>query len=169
MAIDWLPTITEIVGGKKASLPIDGRSAKSLLFGEPGAAPPHEALFFYAGTELHAIRSGEWKLHFAHPYLTTAGEPGRGGKPSNWGKASPRSITDSSMDAIASRHGQKVAQLGPSLFHLPSDPGETKNVAVVHPDVVARMLQLAEPMRAELGDSLTNVRGTGTRAAGVER
>jgi arylsulfatase len=167
MAIDFVPTFTELVGGRKPERTIDGLSVKPLLLGEPGAKSPHEALFFYAGNELHAVRSGQWKLHFPHPYLTTAGEPGRGGKPSNWGKSSPRSITDSSMDAIASRHGQRVAQLELSLFNLDADPGETKNVAHQHPDIVARLTQLAAPIRAELGDSLTGVQGNNRRASGT--
>lgn len=165
MAIDWLPTLTEIAGGRKPQLRIDGLSVASLLLGKEDAKSPHEALFFYAGSELHAVRSGQWKLHLPHPYLTTAGEPGRGGKPSNWGKATPRSITDSSMDAIASRHGQRVERLELSLFDLSSDPGETRNVADQHPDVVARLNALAETMRAELGDSLTGAQGTGRRVA----
>jgi hypothetical protein len=136
--------------------------------GEPGAKSPHEALFIYAGRELHAVRSGEWKLHFPHPYLTTAGEPGRGGKPSNWGKATPRSIRDSSMEAIASLHGQRVERLGLSLFNLRTDPGERYNVAEQHPEIVARLAKLAEPVRADLGDSLTGVEGVGRRAVGVE-
>lgn len=167
MAIDWLPTLTAIVGGKPPALPIDGRSAHGLLLGEPGAKAPHEALFFYAGSELHAVRSGDWKLHFPHPYLTTAGEPGKAGKPSNWGKATPRSILDSSMDAIASRHGQKVARLELSLFNLRTDPGETKNLAAEHPEIVHRLAKLAEPVRAELGDSLTGAKGSAVRSAGL--
>ncbi|MGN6546585.1 MAG: sulfatase family protein [Aureliella sp.] len=165
MAIDWLPTLTELVGGKKPELKIDGLSVKPLLLGEPGAKSPHEALFFYAGNELHAVRSGRWKLHLPHPYLTTAGEPGRGGKPSNWGKATPRSITDSSMDAIASRHGQRVERLELSLFDLEADPGERHNVASEHPEIVERLSKLASAMRAELGDSLTGEKGAGRRAA----
>jgi arylsulfatase len=168
MAIDWLPTLTELVGGRKPSLKIDGLSVKPLLLGAQGARTPHEALFFYAGDELHAVRSGDWKLHFTHPYLTTAGEPGRGGKPSNWGKATPRSIKDSSIAAIASRHGQRVERLELSLFNLRTDPGETNNVAAQHPDLVARLSKLAGPVRADLGDSLTGAKGAGCRAAGIE-
>lgn len=165
MAIDWLPTLTELVGGKKPELKIDGLSVKPLLLGESGAKSPHDALFFYAGNELHAVRSGRWKLHLPHPYLTTAGEPGRGGKPSNWGKATPRSITDSSMDAIASRHGQRVERLELSLFDLEADPGERHNVASEHPEIVERLSKLAGAMRADLGDSLTGEKGAGRRAA----
>ncbi len=168
MAIDWLPTLREITGGKAPERKIDGVSAVPLLFGKPGARAPHEALFFYAGDELHAVRSGDWKLHFPHPYLTTAGEPGRGGKPSNWGRGTPRAITDSSMDAIASRHGQRVEKLELSLFDLRSDPGEQHNVAAGHPDIVARLTALAAPARADLGDSLTGVKGTGLRPAGLD-
>ena len=168
MAIDWLPTLTELVGGRKPSLKIDGLSVKPLLLGTQGARTPHEALFFYAGDELHAVRSGDWKLHFTHPYLAAAGEPGRGGKPSNWGKTTPRSIKDSSIAAIASRHGQRVERLELSLFNLRTDPGETNNVAAQHPDLVARLSKLAGPVRADLGDSLTGAKGAGCRAAGIE-
>jgi arylsulfatase A-like enzyme len=168
MAIDWLPTLTELAGGKLPTLKIDGLSATALVLGEPGAKPPHEALFFYAGDELHAVRSGDWKLHFPHPFLTTAGEPGHGGKPSNWGKATPFSIQDSSMNAIASRHGQRVEQLPLSLFNARTDPGETLNVAADHPEIVERLSKLAEPIRADIGDALTRIKGSGVRLAGRE-
>lgn len=167
MSIDLLPTLVEALGGRPPTLPIDGRSALGLLEGRD-LRPTHEALFFYAGEELHAVRSGDWKLHFPHPYLTTIGAPGRGGKPSGYGTAGVRPITDSSMEAIASRHGQKVARIGRSLFNLSDDPGEADDVASRHPDVVARLSALAEPVRAELGDSLTGATGTGRRPAGVE-
>jgi arylsulfatase len=168
MAIDWLPTLTELVGGKVAKRKIDGRSVKPLLLGVPGAKSPHEALFFYAGAELQAVRCGQWKLHFPHPYLTTAGEPGRGGKPSNWGKTQPLAITQSGIEGIASRHGQRVEHLDLSLFDLRTDHGETENLAAQHPEVVARLRLLAEPIRRELGDSLTGITGSGLRQAGWE-
>lgn len=38
------------------------------------------------------------------------------------------------------------------LFHLQSDPGESHNIAPENPDVVTRLLNLAEEFRAELGD-----------------
>lgn len=167
MSIDLLPTITELVGGRSPARPIDGRNVGPLLFGEPGAKSPHEALFFYAGSELQAVRCGPWKLHFAHPYITTRAEPGKGGKPSGWGTYASQSITQSGIEGIASRHGGRVVRIETSLFNLDDDPGETRNVATGHPDVVARISRLAEPVRAELGDSLTGVQGAAVRNAGL--
>jgi arylsulfatase len=168
MAIDWLPTLTELVGGRPPERRIDGRSALPLLLGRPDAREPHEHLFFFSGTALHAVSSGPWKLHFPHPYLTVAAEPGRGGKPSNFGRLAPRAITQSGVDGIASRHGYRVEQLGLSLFHLEDDPGETRDVAAAHPDVVRRLQAAAEAVRGDLGDSLTGAKGTGLRPAGID-
>ncbi|MEQ1854364.1 MAG: hypothetical protein ABMA01_22570, partial [Chthoniobacteraceae bacterium] len=166
--IDWLPTLTDIVGGKASALKIDGRSARKLLLGEADASAPHEALFFYSGTALQTVRSGPWKLHFPHPYITPAGEPGRGGKPSNFGKLAPTSITQSGVEGIATRHGYRIEQLPLSLFHLETDPGEQTNVASMHPDVVKKLSSLAETARQDLGDSLQKIQGTGLRPPGMD-
>ncbi len=168
MAIDWLPTFTELVGGRAPTRRIDGRSVKPLLLGEPGAAAPHEHLFFYSGTALQAVRGGPWKLHFPHPYITVAAEPGRGGKPSNFGRLAPNSITQSGVEGIASRHGYRVERLELSLFNLDDDIGETRNLAARYPDIVARLSAAAETVRRDLGDSLQGVTGAGIRAPGLD-
>ena len=165
MSIDLLPTLTEVVGGKSPTLKIDGRSALPLLRGTSDTAP-HEALFYFAGEEFHAVRAGKWKLHFTHPYLTNRGAPGKGGKPSGFGTYEPLPIKDSSMDAIASRHGQKVATQPLALYDLTADPGETRDVSVEHPEVVRRLSALADPARRALGDKLTGVAGDERRPAG---
>ena len=165
MSIDLLPTLVEAVGGKSPTLKIDGRSALPLLRGTD-ETPAHEALFFYAGEELHAVRAGRWKLHFDHPYLSNRGLPGRGGKPSGHGTYEPLPITDSSMDAIASRHGQKVSRQPQALFDLTTDSGETRDLSAQHPEIVRRLAALAEPVRADLGDKLMGVAGAGRRPAG---
>lgn len=167
MAIDLVPTITALTKGRLSDRVVDGRDATDLLLGTNNASAPHEALFFYAGTELHAVRSGPWKLHFRHPWITTLAEPGKGGKPSGWGTLRAKSITQSGIDGIASRHGGKVLQLPLSLYNLDDDPGETQNLASQHPDIVARLSKLAEPVRHDLGDSLTGIKGHAVREAGV--
>lgn len=169
MAIDLLPSFAELLG---AELPeqrkIDGRAALPLLLGEPGARSPQEAYFFWAGDELQAVRAGRWKLHFAHPYITVDGEPGKGGKPANWENMKPRSITQSGIAGIASRHGYRVEQQALALYDLEADPGETRNVAAEHAEVVARLQALAEPMRAALGDALTGTPAGEARPVGMD-
>ncbi len=166
MAIDLLPSIAELIGGKPSARKIDGRSIVPLMLGEAGARSPHEALFFYAGDELQAVRMGKWKLHFPHEYLTVT-EPTRAdGKPAGFGKLKPLSITQSGIQGIASRHGYGVKKLEESLFDLENDIGETKNVLQEHADVGAEMKRLAAEMRVELGDGLTGVTGKEIRPAG---
>jgi arylsulfatase len=164
--MDWLPTIAGLLELPLSTNIIDGRDIWAVIAGVDGAISPHEALYFYSGNELHAVRSGPWKLHLPHDYLTVAAEPGRGGKPSNIERMTPRAITESGIRGIASRHGYRVEQIGLALFHLPQDLGEQRDVAAMHPEVVARLQGLAEGAREELGDALTNHQGTGVRASG---
>ena len=113
------------------------------------------------------MRSGKWKLHFPHPYLEVAAEPGRDGKPSNFDKIkNPLDQSQSGLEGIASRHGYKVMQMPLSLFDLEKDPGETTNVAAHHAAEVKTLEALGEKMRADLGDSLTGRKPTGARPPG---
>jgi arylsulfatase A-like enzyme len=144
MTIDLLPTIARLAG---AEVPkdriIDGLDIWPLLAGERGARSPHDALYFYWGKELHAVRSGKWKLHLPHPYqhLESAGG---GGKPG--------------------RYVRRELEL--SLFDLEKDVGETTNVAAKNPDVVKQLMAFVERARADLGDSLTNREGKNVREPG---
>jgi arylsulfatase A len=56
----------------------------------------------------------------------------------------------------------------PALYDLEKDPGESKNVADQHPEIVSRLKQLGEQIRVELGDSATKRTGTGVRPPGRE-
>ncbi len=155
-------TVPEEAPAKK----IDGLDIGPLLFGEAGAKSPHESLVFYAGSELQAIRSGQWILHFAHPYITVAGPAGVDGKPANLEAMKPEGITKSGIDGIASRHGYTVAQQALALYNVKEDPAEAVDVSGVHPEVVQRLQKLAEPWRTALGDSLTQTKGTEVRPIG---
>jgi arylsulfatase A-like enzyme len=143
--IDLLPTLARLAG---VELPrdrvIDGRDLWPLLSGQPGAKTPHEVFYYYWNNGLEAVESGPWKLHLPHPYRTLAGEPGRDGQPGPY----------------------KQAQIGLALFQIEEDVGEQRDVAAEHPQVVERLLALAEKARDDLGDSLTGRTGRGRRAPG---
>jgi len=143
--MDILPTLAALAGGKLPEHRIDGRDIRPLIEGQPGAASPTEAFYCYWLGELHAVRSGRWKLHFPHDYRTLGGRPGgKGGRPALYNQA----------------------RTGKELFDLENDIGETRNVAVENPEVVQRLEILAETARRDLGDKLTGVNGAGLRAPG---
>jgi arylsulfatase A-like enzyme len=143
MTIDLLPTLARLAGAPLPERALDGRDIWPLLTNERNARPPHEALYFYWGTELHAIRSGRWKLHLPHPYQSLE-QAGRDGSPGKYVRK----------------------QIDLSLFDLEADPGETTNVAEKHPDAVKLLLEHAERARDDLGDSLTKRTGRNVREAG---
>jgi arylsulfatase A-like enzyme len=163
--LDLLPTIAKLTGSELPKQKIDGTDLSALLLGARGATG-RESFAYFSGSELHAVRRGKWKLHFAHEYLTVDGPPGKDGKPANHEKMKPNDIKESGIRGIASRHGYKVAKIGPSLFDLEADPGETRNVADRHPEVVKQLTALGDEFRRDLGDPLTGAKGTGLRAPG---
>jgi arylsulfatase A-like enzyme len=163
--LDLAPTVAKLIGAKLSTNKLDGEDRWPLISGQPGAKP-RETFYYYAGDELQAVRSGPWKLHLPHEYLTPAQPPGKDGKPANFANLKPESMQMSGLRGIASRHGYLVKRIEQSLFNLESDIGETMDVAAQHPDVVRRLLALAEQARADLGDSLTKRQGTGVRPCG---
>jgi len=149
MTIDILPTVAKLLEADLPDWTIDGRDIWPLISGRPGARSPHEAYYlYYHRNDLEAVRSGRWKLHFPHAYRTMIGrEPGAGGIPGQY---------DHSV------------RTGLELYDLEADLGESKNVAAEHPDVVHRLSELADRMRADLGDDLTGATPTGRRPPGQE-
>ena len=144
MTIDLLPTLAKLAG---ASAPpdsvIDGRDIWPILSNQRDATTPHDAFYFYWGTELHAVRSGNWKLHVPHPY---------------------QSLDNVGRDGMPGKFVRKELPL--SLFDLDKDPDESTNLVEQHPDVVKKLMQYVERARADLGDSLTSRVGKNVRPAG---
>jgi arylsulfatase A-like enzyme len=165
--IDLLPTITKLIGTELPARRIDGVDVWPVISGHTGGKPSRETFLYYSGDELHAVRSGPWKLHLPHDYLTVAGAPGTAGKPSNFAQIKPLGIEQSGIRGIASRHGYDVRSLELSLFDLVNDVGETQNVTAQHPEIVRLLLGQAEQARNDLGDSLTKRTGAGVRPAGL--
>lgn len=136
--IDLLPTMASLAGAPLPQRPIDGVDISPLLFGVKDAAPRTEYWYYY-GTTLTGVRSGDWKLMLPHRSRTYEGfEPGRDGRP---GPTGTREIPE-------------------ALYNLATDPGETVNELDRHPEVAARLRRLAEQAREELGDE----RGVGRGA-----
>ncbi len=165
-AMDLLPTFLTWLGAEAPAKKIDGVDVGDVLLGKQGAVNPRTSFVYYAGSELQAVREGDWKLHFPHPYITPHETPGRDGKPANWENMKPAAITQSGIEGIATRHGYKVARQELALYHLGEDPGETKDVSAAHPEIVERLQKLAEPLRQELGDALTGTKATAARPVG---
>lgn len=153
MSIDLLPTLAHLIGATLPNHTIDGLDIWPLLAGVENARNPHDAYFFYgvpfgvwSGAELESVRTRDWKLILPHGYRTLGGhKPGMDGWPSEYLK---RPIVE------------------PELYDMRRDIEETHNVAREHPDVVRRMLDLAERCRADLGDTALNRKGSGVREPG---
>lgn len=163
--LDLVPTVAALLGVGLPRHAIDGLDVMPLLSGQTERSP-RQSFYYYAGDELQAVRSGPWKLHLPHEYLTSAQPPGKDGKPANFANLKPESMQMSGLRGIASRHGYVVKKIELSLFNLEGDMGETTNVAEMHPDVVRQLLDLAEQARIDLGDSLTKRTGQNVRPSG---
>lgn len=134
-AIDLLPTIAAICGVKPPSNKIDGISILPLLLNEPNANPRDEFVYYYQKNSLEAIRKANWKLVFPHKSVTYKQEaPGENGNRAGW----------STMEVAL------------ALYDLSTDPGETVDLQLQHPEVVKELTQLADGYRQKLGDDLTN-------------
>ena len=147
MGIDWLPTFANVTGSRMSSNKIDGKNIWPLLISETRKSP-HEALYFYyRANELHAVRSGEWKLYFPRSYRSLNGR--NGGK-----------------DGIPVKYEQNVVN-EKQLYNLKEDPSELNNIVNDHPNIVSKLEKMGNLARYDLGDKLTNVEGTGTRDVGT--
>jgi arylsulfatase A-like enzyme len=144
---DWPVTFAALAGTRMPDdRIIDGRDLTPLLTGQAGAAPVHEAFYYYHTFRLGGVRSGKWKLLIS---------------PTGSGFDSP---TPGSAGMPAKGKGKAVVR--PQLFDLEADLGETTDVSAREPEVMKRMMELAERARADLGDSATQRRGSGLREPG---
>ncbi len=121
--MDVLPTLVALAGG---SVPtdrvIDGKDIWALLSGKSKESP-HEALFYFNGNRLEAVRSGPWKMAIA---------------PQGEGTGKKDNPVAASLEA-------------PRLYNLDADIGETTDVAAQHADVVKRLQSYLAKMDADLG------------------
>lgn len=126
--LDLLPTFSKLAGAiPPKDRIIDGRNIDHLWEGNFEKADPEKVFFGYFGPQLETLRQGRWKLHLPTP--------------EGW--------------PIRNRHVAKVDDRifrKSLLFDLETDLGETTDVAAQHPDVVNKLLGLAEAARNDIGD-----------------
>ncbi len=129
--LDIFPTFVKLAGGKIPSdRIIDGHDIRSFWLGKNGAKSPSGVFYYYAHTNLQAVRSGRWKLICARPVQAP------------WLPSWSKMIKNE--DAIDIKN--------PMLFDLINDVSETKDIARDHPKIVRKLLMLVEKGRNDIGD-----------------
>lgn len=137
--MDLLPTAAGMAGGAPPSdRTVDGHDLLPLLRGDASARSPYDAegFFYYFREQLHAVRSGDWKL-----YLPLE-----------------RKLTNLGGDM------SRAVPFAAQLYNLRQDIGEEHECSAAYPDVVRSLTAMAERARAELGD--WDRQGSGQRPAG---
>ncbi len=66
-SIDLMPSLCELIGAALPENSIDGKSIARLFQGDIHTNSPHDAIYFYSGKDLEAVRSGRWKLYVRPP------------------------------------------------------------------------------------------------------
>ena len=133
--MDFMPTFARLAGGKAPQdRKIDGHDVRALIFGEPNAKTPYEVFYYYQLDHLQAIRSGPWKLFLP------------------WAKA------------IRHPRVAKGEAVKPLLFNVVEDIGSQEDLSNKEPEIVKRLMALAEPARTDLGD--LGKAGNGQRSIG---
>lgn len=144
--IDLFPTFAAITDAPLPERKIDGVSLLPLIEGVEGANPRESFVYYYNRNDLEAVTDGEFKLVFPHKHVTyEAYAPGNDGMP---GKVVTAEVRAS------------------ELYDLRRDAGERYNVLHQYPERAAKLMQIADKMRQELGDDLTRVKGTENREPG---
>lgn len=125
--LEFLPTLARLAGARIPSdRIIDGLDVADVWQGVPGAKSPRECFYYYQRKRLEAVREGRWKLHLPRP--------------------------EDELWAIYLKPEDCGPVVEPLLFDLETDIGESRDVAARHPEIVARLLELAEKGRKDLGD-----------------
>lgn len=140
--IDILPTSLHLAGGAPSNdRIIDGKNIWPVLSGQSKNSP-HEALYYFGGKKLEAVRMGPWKMAIA---------------PQDKNKAK-KELKEGDISEEGS-----VTQEKPHLYNLDSDIGETTNVADSHPEVLTKFRKLIAEMDKDLG---VETNGPGVRPQG---
>ena len=125
--MDLHPTLAALTA---APLPtdriLDGHDLFPVLTNDPAAESPYDqtGFFYYYREQLQAVRAGPWKL-----YLPLE-----------------RKLTNLGGDYTQAKRAEMA------LYDVRHDVGETCEQAAAHPEVLRRLIALAENARTDLGD-----------------
>jgi arylsulfatase A-like enzyme len=141
--MDLLPTFANIAKAPLPKVELEGKDATEFLTRKSKTSPRDEFLY-YSGCLLTGVRSRSYARQSVGP---PSGEGSYNG--TNWKLVLPREKAPKGLGWW----GRMIEAVPETmLFNLDSDPGETKNVALDHPDVVASLMKRIERARTELGD-----------------
>jgi arylsulfatase len=142
--MDLLPTIARITGARMPDKKIDGLDISGVMLSDSANSPRNEFYYYYEGG-LRGVRKGKYKLMLPHRSRSYEGQaPGKDGFPG------PTAVKEVPL----------------ALYDLEADPGEQYDLSQELPGVVQELMLIADRARAELGDDITDVKGSGARPCG---
>lgn len=163
---DLLPTLCAITKQPLSDRPLDGIDLSPILDGTLSERPTPLHFWMFNPARLESsnprpyidpiLQSGTTPLvklmdgratrdfkNFHHPPLTGSDYSGA------------RAIIDGSFKLVLHERGGTSATA--ELFHLDEDPGETQNIAELHPDIVSRLRQSMRDWQSSVLQSLLEV------------
>ncbi|SHF49781.1 arylsulfatase [Arenibacter palladensis] len=139
-AMDLFPTLSEIIGVKiPDDRKYDGKSLLPIFNGNIPEGESETPYYYYNCENLQAVSYKNWKLHLSRSLQQIP----------FWDKSKTEFIDIPK----------------PVLFNLADDISESQDIAQNHPDIVDKLLRIAQNAREELGEY--NMRGIGQRPTGT--
>jgi arylsulfatase A-like enzyme len=121
--LDLFPTIGNLVGFElPKDRDFDGYDLSPVLFGS--GKSPRNTVFYYQGTQVRAIRMGDFKAHFIIQ--------------NEYGSPTAHPVTSPPLEIPS----QKTLLDKPLLFNLATDPGERYNIAEKHPEIIEEIRKI---------------------------
>jgi arylsulfatase A-like enzyme len=125
--LDLLPTLSQLIGEEiPTDRIIDGKDIWPIITSKAEARSPHETFYFYIGRNLQAVQSRDWKLILPRPELPEL------------------------MNEYWASHFEPIKS--PELYNLKTDISEKNDLASERPDLVEKLLAIAENAREDLGE-----------------
>lgn len=145
-SMDIFATIAEITNYSENPNQIDGISFLSQINNPKAEASRKSMYYYYNQNDLEAVRFENWKLVFPHKSRSYEGVlPGNDGFGGNYNELQVKTM---------------------ELYDLRRDPGERYNVIEQNPEILEKLLEIADEARKDLGDNLTKSEGQNRRPLG---